>query len=260
MSALSQDIATSQVPAGTLKLWWLGQAGYAFKTGAGKVIVVDPYLSDAAERLHGFKRMMPAPISAEEVRADWVVFTHEHTDHFDPDAIPIIARNNPHCRFAGPEGCQEPMRLAGIDAGRSQVLHPGTNPLADLGVIRAVLADHGDLSATALTIVLELDGLRVFLSGDTALRFSTFVPLFTPRLDLMVTCINGVFGNLSHIDAAMLVQIAKPRRALPCHFWMFVEHGAGDPAGYRDAVLRTSSETIPLLLKPGEGFLIQPPE
>ncbi len=258
MTDLAQRIHACQVASGAVQLWWLGQAGYAFKTASGQVVVVDPYLSDAAERLHGFKRMMPTPIAAEDVRADWVIFTHEHTDHFDPDTIPVIARNNPNCRFAGPEGCQEPMRQAGIDAARSRLLRPGTNPLADSLTVRAVPADHGDLSASALTIVLDLDGRCIFLSGDTALRFTTFTPLFTPRLDLMVTCINGVYGNLSHIDAAMLVQIARPRRALPCHFWMFVEHGAGDPAGFRNAVKHLAPETTPLVLKPGEGFLLPP--
>jgi L-ascorbate 6-phosphate lactonase len=256
MTDLARRIQECRVPQGAIQLWWLGQAGYAFKTADGRVVVVDPYLSDAAERLHGFKRMMPAPIAAAEVRADWLVFTHEHTDHFDPDTVPAIAANNPACRFAGPEGCREPMRQAGIDPGRAVDLRPGTTVLDRGLTVRAVPADHGDLSASALTVVLELDGVRVFLSGDTALRLSSFAPLFEPRLDLMVTCINGVYGNLGHLDAALLVQTAKPRRALPCHFWMFVEHGGADPGGFRDACLRMAPETQALLLKPGEGFLL----
>ena len=59
------------------------------------------YLSDAVERLHGFKRLSLAPIAAEEVRADLVVLTHEHADHLDPDAVPVIARSNPAAALPG---------------------------------------------------------------------------------------------------------------------------------------------------------------
>ena len=73
MSLLSQEILASEVPEGAVRLWWLGQAGFAFKTPAGKIVYVDPYLSDAVERLHGFKRLSLSPIAAEEVRADLVI-------------------------------------------------------------------------------------------------------------------------------------------------------------------------------------------
>ena len=105
------------VPQSAVGMWWLGQAGFVFKTPAGKVIYLDPYLSDAAERLFGFKRLSLPPITAEEVRADLLVITHEHADHMDPDAIPIIAKGNPGCRFAASEGCTE--------AGRCGCACPG---------------------------------------------------------------------------------------------------------------------------------------
>ena len=133
MSNLADTIRTAQVAAGSVAMWWLGQAGFAFKTAAGKVVYLDPYLSDAVERLHGFKRLSLAPIAAEEVAADLVVMTHEHTDHLDPDAIPLIARNNPCCRFAGPSGCLEGLAAAGVAADRIDVLKPGQ--AHDLGLV-----------------------------------------------------------------------------------------------------------------------------
>ena len=114
MESLSREIPTTAVPEASLRLWWLGQAGFAFKTPAGRIVYADPYLSDAVERLHGFKRLSLAPIAAEEVCADLVLLTHEHADHLDPDAIPIIAGRNPQCRFAGPAGCTEGLERAGV--------------------------------------------------------------------------------------------------------------------------------------------------
>ena len=99
---LAQEIRSAAVPEGSVLMWWLGQAGFVFKTPAGEVVYLDPYLSHAAERLFGFKRLCVTPIEAEDVQTDLMVLTHEHADHLDPDAVPVIAKNNPRCRFAAP--------------------------------------------------------------------------------------------------------------------------------------------------------------
>jgi L-ascorbate metabolism protein UlaG (beta-lactamase superfamily) len=39
------------VPAGSLEVWWLGQAGFLFKSPAGRIIAVDPCLSNSCEAL-----------------------------------------------------------------------------------------------------------------------------------------------------------------------------------------------------------------
>ena len=92
---MALSMLNADVPSGSLALWWLGQAGFAFKSPSGRIVYLDPYLSDAVERLHGFKRLSLPPVAADEVRADLVVLTHEHADHLDPDALPIIARTTP---------------------------------------------------------------------------------------------------------------------------------------------------------------------
>ncbi len=247
---------TAEVAAG-IRLHWLGQAGFAFCTAPGKRIYVDPYLSDACERLFGFKRLSLPAIVAEDVQADWVILTHEHADHLDPDALPVIARNNPDCRFAGPAGCVDGLEAAGISPERRVLLEP--NQRHDLGdlVVHTVPADHGDISPTALALVLEFDGVRVMATGDSSWRPALFKPLYDLRPDVVLPAINGVFGNMNHIDAARLVSEAKPRFAIPCHFWTLAEQGAGDPAGFIHACAVMCPEVEALLLRPGEAFLIE---
>jgi L-ascorbate 6-phosphate lactonase len=256
MAKLGQEIASADVPRGAVRLWWLGQAGFAFK-GAGKVVYVDPYLSEAVERLHGFKRLSLAPMAAEEVRADLVVFTHEHTDHLDPDAVPVMGSGNPECRFAAPVGCTESLARAGIPADRRVVLEP--NGVHDLGglTIHTAPADHGDYSPSALALVLDFGGVRVLVTGDTSLRPGLLRPLLDLGPDVVLPCINGAFGNMNHIDAARLVQEARPRYAIPCHYWTFAEQGGGDPAGFLHACGQFCPQVQALLLKPGEGFTCQ---
>lgn len=108
MLSVAQTIATTRVPRGSLALFWLAQAGYILVSSAGTVVVVDAYLSDCVERLHGFKRLSLAPVTAEEllneVAVDGVVSTHSHADHFDIDTIPVLAQR-PTTRFVGAPDC-----------------------------------------------------------------------------------------------------------------------------------------------------------
>ena len=62
---MSLSMIDAEVPGGALGLWWLGQAGFVFKTPAGKIIYLDPYLSDAVERLH---RLQAAVAAADRGR------------------------------------------------------------------------------------------------------------------------------------------------------------------------------------------------
>ena len=186
-----------------------------------------------------------------------VLLTHEHADHLDPDAVPVIARNNPGCRFAAPAGCTPGLSEAGVAPGNRILLEPDRRYDLDGLALHTAPADHGDLSETALCFVLEIEGIRVFCTGDTAYRPNLHKPLIDLKPDILVPCINGVFGNMNHIDAAMLVQAVKPRCAIPCHFWTFAEQGGGDPAGFVHACKHYAPETKALLLRPGERFVYQ---
>ena len=253
---MSLSLIDAEVPGGSLGLWWLGQAGFVFKNPGGKTVYIDPYLSDAVERLFGFKRLSAPPIAADEVRADLVALTHEHADHLDPDSVPIIAKNNPKCRFAAPEGCAEGLAAAGVQGKAFVMLQPNRRYEFDGVVIHTVNADHGDLSDSALSFVLEMGGLRIACTGDTAYRPDLLKPLYEVRPDVLLPCINGVFGNMGHMDAAMLTQAARPRYAIPCHFWTFAEQGGGDPGGFIHACRCFCPEVKTLLLRPGERFLV----
>ena len=256
MNTMAQECRKATVAPGSVRLWWLGQAGFAFKTPAGKLIYLDPYLSDACERLHGFKRLSLPAIEAADVQADLVILTHEHTDHLDPDALPVILRHNPACRFAGPAGCRDGLAQAGVPPDQQILLE--AHQRHDLGavVVHTVPADHGDISPTALALVLEFGAVRILTTGDTSWRPRLFKPLCDLEPQVVLPVINGVFGNMNHIDAAMLVQQVKPRIAIPCHFWTFAQQGGGDPAGFLHACREFCPEVKVLLLKPGEGLTV----
>lgn len=253
MSTLANTIASREVPAGSLAIYWLCQAGFAFKTHAGQVVYVDPYLSDVVERVVGFKRMALSPISPDEVMADLIVCTHEHLDHMDLDALPIIARNS-HTHFAGPIECIREFERLKIAADRCHLLEEGKSITVGDVEIKAVYADHGELAPDALGTILNLSGIKVYHTGDTAYRPEQFQPAIDAHPDILLPCINGAFGNMDWREAAQMTQLIAPDLVIPTHFWMFVEQN-GNPSGFMELCSQLAPNVKMMLLKPGEEYI-----
>ncbi len=250
MPNLAESIDARQVAPGQLSIFWLCQAGFVFKNSAGEIVYIDPYFSDVVERLIGFKRMMTCPISPHEAHADLVVCTHEHLDHMDTDALPVLARN-PKTKFCGPVECIKEFSKLGIPAERCHLLEEGSNLTFGGVKIDAVYADHGDLAPDALGVVFSFDNIRVYHTGDTAYRPEQFQAAIHMRPDILIPCINGRFGNMDAREAAALTGLAKPDVVIPSHFWMFVEQN-GEPATFLDHCKELAPSTRAVLLKPGE--------
>jgi L-ascorbate 6-phosphate lactonase len=255
LSDLARKIAACKVPNGSVALYWLCQAGFAFKTSAGQVVYIDPYLSDVVERVVGFKRMMASPIEAEEVSADLILCTHEHLDHMDVDALPILAAH-PQTHFAGPIECIKEFEKLKIPADRCHLLEEGKSLTLGGVKVSAVYADHGELAPDALGLVLDLEGVKVYHTGDTAYRPEQFQPAIQMRPEILLPCINGAFGNMDWREAAQLTQLVAPRVVIPTHFWMFVEQN-GDPQQFLQRCSQLAPAVQAKVLKPGEEFLFR---
>jgi L-ascorbate 6-phosphate lactonase len=252
-AALARKIANDNVQPGYLAIYWLSQAGFVLKSPSGKIVYIDPYLSDVVERMFGFKRMMVCPISAEEVVADLIVCTHEHLDHMDIDALPVVS-NNPRVRFAGPIECVKEFKKMGIAQERCILLEEGAEFRLDGIRINVVFADHGELAPDAVGVIVEMDGIRVYHTGDTAYRPAQFEPAIKMQPHILLPCINGRYGNLDAHEAALLTQAVHPQLVIASHFWMFVEHN-GDPAGFLEHCSKLAPGTQALTMKPGERLL-----
>jgi len=253
MSQLSAKIAARNVPEGALAIYWLCQAGFVFKTSKGGIVYIDPYLSDAVERVVGFKRMMTSLIAPDEVVADLVICTHEHLDHMDTDTLPVIAQN-PRTHFAGPIECVKFFEEQRIPAERCHLLQEGRSiTMADV-TITGVYADHGELAPDALGVVVDFEGIKVYHTGDTAYRPEQFLPAIKMRPDILLPCINGAYGNMNAREAAQLTQLIVPDLVLPTHFWLFVEQD-GNPRQFLELCSQLAPGVASPLIKPGEEYL-----
>ena len=258
-SMLASRIAALDVPARHLGIFWLAQAGFVFKTPAGTVVYVDAYLTDCVHRLlgdqfYGFKRIIPSPISPEDVSADLVVCTHSHADHFDYDAMPILARN-PKIAFVAAPDCRQEFAKLGISEDRFTILHRGERLSFGDVTLTGIFADHGELAPDALGVLLEVAGLRIWHTGDTAYRPDAWQDLFQTDIDVLIPPINGAFGNLDGVEAAKLAHDSSAAITIPSHFWMFAEHG-GDPAQFLEACKLHAPATRPWLMTQGELLMV----
>lgn len=255
MASFAESVAQREVTAGQLAIYWLCQSGFLFKTSSQELVYVDPYFSDVVERLAGFKRMMTCPLSAEDAHANLIVCTHEHADHMDTDALPVLAQE-PQTHFAGPIECIKEFAKLGIPAERRHLLEEGSSVTLGCVEVSGVYADHGDLAPDALGVVLNFDGIKIYHTGDTAYRPEEFRPVIEMRPDILLPCINARFGNMDAREAALLTSLISPQIVIPTHFWMFVEQN-GDPGAFLSYCKEIAPQTQTLLMKPGEELLFK---
>jgi L-ascorbate 6-phosphate lactonase len=244
---------------GSIALFYVAQAGFCIKTASGTVIMIDLYLSDACEHMFGFKRMIPAVMSAEEVDADLYLITHHHADHFDPDAMPVIARH-PKTIFVAAPDCKTLLRDLDVPESRTVILKETDGWQWENIAIKAIYADHGDLAPDAIGYLIEVDGIKIYHVGDTAFRPAEIVSsLGTTDIDIMIAPINGTFGNMIASEACALGAEVKPKILIPCHFWMFLEHvtenGKGDPATFMSEASTLPENVKAKVMAPGELFI-----
>jgi len=258
MLRLAERIKQTEVSSGELAIFWIGQAGFVFKTAHGGVVYVDPYLTDSVARqlghlMYGFKRLTPTLIEPDEVEADLVVVTHEHQDHFDVDLMPVLAGKS-RMRFAGSSGCEQLFQAAGITADRYAVFRARQRLDFDGLSVTGVYADHGELAPDALGVLLQFGDITVWQVGDTAYRPDKWQDICQRGVDILIPPINGAFGNLDGAEAARLAADAKAKMVIPCHFWMFAEHN-GNPAQFLEACKALAPESQAHLMSQGELLL-----
>lgn len=239
----------------TIRIRFLGQAGFIFLMPNGKRIIIDAYLSDAAERLFGFKRMIPAVVAPKEIQAHLWLSTHEHIDHLDVDSLPSVYQHG-DTKFIGAPDCRKYYQELNFHESRFEILDEGQQWVDKDLSIRAVFADHGELAPDAIGFLIEFSGIRIYHAGDTAFRPEQILASLDSPVDIMIAPINGTYGNMNAIEACQLAQLVKPTYLIPAHYWMFVEHvtagGAGDPSTFLQEAELLLSHTQPVVMAAGE--------
>lgn len=253
MTPFSTKVLTQTVKEDQLALFFLGQAGFLLKTAQGKLIAIDPYLSNCCERYFGFKRLMPRLLEPSDLALDVLLISHAHYDHFDPDSVPALLSAGKIKLICARDVEAECQRL-GL-SGDITYLARNEQARTDGLTVTGMPCDHGELAPLALGLLIECAGKRLFYMGDTAYRPDYLEDPRLQNLDLLLLPINGAFGNLNEEQAARVVAKLQPRLAVPCHYWNFAEHG-GNPGLFQKAMAELAPSCAYRLMAQGEGVLL----
>jgi L-ascorbate 6-phosphate lactonase len=247
------------VPRGSVAIWWLGQNGFLFKSYEGTVASVDMYLTDSCAGLlsdkgYNLNRQVPVLIEPEDLDVDVYACTHNHQDHTDPETIRRL-RNRDTAHFVGPHPTCDVYRSEKIVSGRIVPAWPSCElEFGDLQIRGTFALPTDDTDLNHMGFLLRFgNGPKIYMTGDTDYS-DLLCEAGKHSPDLMITCINGGFNNLSHWEAADLAGKIKPKAAIPCHYDMFPDNSI-DPKQFQAAMKLRAPEVHYRELEHGKPFL-----
>ncbi|MHB9093195.1 MAG: metal-dependent hydrolase [Eubacteriales bacterium] len=223
-------------------LKFLGHACFTLQIG-DTALIIDPYLNDNPQ----------AVVKSTEVKTNWVLVTHGHTDHFG-DAIEIAKRNDATiitisevARYSGLRGAKtHAMYIGGKhDFGKFSVkmthaLHGssiGSNPIEYLG--------------QPCGFLIFSEGKTIYYTGDTGIFGDMTLIARLHPIDLVILPIGDNY-TMGPEDALEAVKLLNPKHVIPTHYntWDIISQ---DPREFKNAV---ETETgIPVtILNPGDTF------
>jgi len=185
----------------------------------------------------------PFRIGAETHDADFIVITHSHYDHFDPVSIKKVRKKD--TVFIAPSGMESEIKE--ITSGeRLKLMFPG-DILQLTGLTITAVPAYNKLKPFHpkhnkwLGYVLEMDGIRYYIAGDT----DAVKELHDVKCDVAMVPIRGTY-TMNARDAAGLINEIRPAAVIPTHYGSIV----GNP-GDVEAFSKWVDSDISVLLKLG---------
>ena len=287
---LLREIANSEPQKGETYIWFAGQHGFIINAG-GIVFYIDVILNELPDKEGRDRRVYPPPFPPDSIqKVDYVLCTHNHSDHLNLHTLLPLARANPRARFVVPAPWQYILTDAGI--GRERVfaaragqaidlgLHPGDSALPPSAaphssLIVPVPAIHthyirdegekdknGDL--TSLGYILKSDGISIYHSGDTWVTPSLIAALKAQGpLDVALLPINGTdwertevdcIGNMNVLDTVKLAKALSVDLVIPSHYDM-MPNNTENPARFADSMYTLCPEKRFHISALGERFI-----
>jgi L-ascorbate metabolism protein UlaG (beta-lactamase superfamily) len=224
----------------TVKLTWYGHAAFALRTGNSQVLV-DPFLTG-----NPF-----APLSADEVEADYILITHGHGDHMG-DTV-AIAKRTGALTISNFEICNW-LQSQGVSHLHPQ--HIGGGFQHPFGYLKLTIAHHGSAlpdgsyGGNPCGLLITTEGRKLYLAGDTGLFYSMRL-IGEEGIDLAALPIGDNF-TMGPEDALRAVKLIEPRVVIPIHYNTF-DVIAQNPTTWAERV-RADTDTEPVVLDPGDSY------
>lgn len=225
-------IAVSQVSAQETKLKWFGHAAFSITTPNGKVLLIDPWISNP---VNPDVKAGKDPL-ASLTKVDYILLTHGHRDHVG-DAVDIAKRTGATL-ICNPELAGNLVKLAGFPKERAETDAimgiGGEIQIAD-GEVTVAMTPAVHSSSVfnpnagpneperayggnpAGFVVVIKNGPTIYHSGDTAYFKDMETIGESYAIDVALLNIGGHFGMEPRM-AAKAAQSVRAKLAIPQHF------------------------------------------
>ena len=148
--------------------------------------------------------------------ADMIFITHDHYDHYSEEDIDKVRKNN--TIFIVPENLLNKLIKKGINDENIITLDPGDAENIDGIKVEAIHSYNIDKpfhpkENNWLGYVIEIDGVRYYIAGDTDITEENKII----KCDVAFVPVGGTY-TMNFSEAAQLVNIIKPKNAVPIHY------------------------------------------
>ena len=202
-----------------MKVTWLTQAGFLFKSSRLKILV-DPYLADTMGEINPKKaRKIPVDESCFDIKPDLILITHDHVDHCNEETLKrfLAASEKPITILASESAYKHLLPLA---EDHNLVLLAPHTVWSEGGItFYSVHAEHSDRSAVGF--ILDDGKKTYYVSGDTLYNYDVIddvLDLVEDGVDYAFLPINGRGNNMNAKDAADFAYEIGAKNAIPTHY------------------------------------------
>lgn len=148
--------------------------------------------------------------------ADMIFITHDHYDHYSAEDIDKVRKNN--TIFIVPENLLNKLIKKGINDENIITLDPGDTENIDGIKVEAIHSYNIDKpfhpkENNWLGYVIEIDGVRYYIAGDTDITEENK----NIKCDVAFVPVGGTY-TMNFSEAAQLINIIKPKIAVPIHY------------------------------------------
>jgi L-ascorbate metabolism protein UlaG (beta-lactamase superfamily) len=228
--------ASLKVEPNTIAIHWFEQNAFALKGSEGQILLVDPYFPHdrPSER---FIRPTP-PVDETELPVHFVAVTHAHGDHTNPETISRIHASSPDVVVIGPkESIAQVIDQTAVRESHTITVTAGEHITMDGFILDAVYGKppEGDPGAgirppqvTHLSFVIEVEGIRVYISGDIINNFAERDDLLTPvkalKPDIGMLTTHPTEGEFPFFEGSVkLAERIGLTTAVPSHYACFAK-------------------------------------
>lgn len=221
---------SSKIEIGTVSVEWLGHASVKIRNRDGSLIYIDPWSEVVNEE--------------QKEKADIIVLTHDHFDHFDKDLIESLQKEN--TIIVGDEKLEEKlpdhMNFKGIKDNKSaEALETTVKgfPAYNIDKYRAPDEPYHPKGLCTAAII-RLNDLNFYYASDTDI-IPEMDRLEKEKIDVAFLPIGGKY-TMDQEEAITALNKIEPEKVIPIHYGHLDDTTAKTEKFRKDVTEKTTAE------------------